>query len=134
MSTIQTNSISAVGDTLNYSVPTESVVKGKVVAWAHWTNTTTGLVPVLQTSSSNVQSITNVARGRNRLNFSPSLPGIRYSGRGISFDNPTSTPSAVFVDPNTRSTSSAEIVEVDLGTTFTLEGRASATSVVLVGF
>lgn len=131
MSTINVQSFSTFDDTYRYNIPTSSIAKGKVLAWANWTNTTTGLVPTLQ-NSYNVQSITNVARGRNQLNFQTSLPTL-YSGRGISYDNATSTPSAVFLDRAASGASSAQIVEVDLGTTFTLEGRSSQTSVVLIG-
>jgi hypothetical protein len=134
MSTIQVNSIATFDDTYKHNIPTECVVKGKVVAWANWTNSTTGLAPVLQ-NSYNVTGITNSARGRNDIALvSGAVPSAFYSGRGISYDNATSTPSAVFVDSRNSFTSFASIVEVDLGTTYTLEGRSSQTSVVLVGF
>ena len=132
MSTIQVNSIATFDDTYKHNIPTECVVKGKVVAWANWTNSTTGLVPVIQ-NSYNVNGISVVARGRIALAL-VNVPGPFYSGRGISYDNATSTPSAVFVNSRASTSTSAQVTEVDMGTTYTLEGRSSQTSVVLVGF
>jgi hypothetical protein len=134
MSTIQVDSFGTFEETYHFNMPTESIARGKVLAWAHWTNSTTGLAPVLRNSSSNVTAITNVVRGRNLLTISPGLPTTRYTGRGMSFDNSTSTISAVFLDESqTNSTTQAYIAEVDLGTSFTLEGRSTSTSVVLIG-
>lgn len=132
MSTISVDTIATFDERFRYNVPTRSVVKAKVIAWAAWTNTTTGLVPSLQ-NSYNVSAITNIARGRNQLSFTTAVPDFWYTARGISYDNATSTPSAVFLDWSASSKTVAQIVEVDMGTTYTLEGRSSQTSVVLIG-
>ena len=133
MSTVQADNIASFDDINKYSTPTESICRGKCIAWAHWTNATTGLSPVLQ-NSYNVSAITNIVRGRNMLTFQNAVSSEYYSGRGMSFDNATSTPSGVVLDlTQANSTSVAYISELDYGTTFTLEGRSSRTSVVLIG-